>query len=451
MVKPLFGTDGIRAEVGSEKMLPPVVMRLGWAFGMVLNERQVEGPVFVAKDTRLSGYMLESALESGLSAAGRDIRLLGPLPTPAVSVLVKQMDAAGAVIISASHNPYNYNGLKFFGLDGCKLDSRFQRDIEKWTEKDFYCPDPSALGRASRIVDATERYVDHLISAQNRVFNLSRMRLIFDGANGAAYRAGPQLFRRLQAEVRALSCRPDGLNINRNCGSTSVSSLRREVLKRNAHYGIATDGDADRLYMVDQAGVIYDGDMLLYALCASLHQRQEMKGGVVGTVQSNQGLERGIKDLGYAFERTPVGDRYVCEHLRKNDWLIGGEPSGHLIHRGLADCSDGLLIAVHLLGFLQESSQTLADITEDLQIMPSLQVNIDGRWPGTEAQLLAQAPLRSYLESLDRDKYRVVVRPSGTEAVVRVLVESAQESENKKIIHQLEKIVSALIVTPSTR
>ena len=444
-----FGTDGIRAEVGSEAILPTVVVRLGWAFGMALNERGADGPVLIAKDTRLSGYMLESALESGLSAAGRDIKLLGPLPTPGTALLVQQAQAAGAIIISASHNPHNHNGLKFFGRDGHKLDESFQDEVEAWMGKDFYCPDAGKLGRAGRIVDAAERYVDHLISAQARVFNLSRMRLVFDGANGAAYRVGPQLLNRLKAKVHTVSCRPNGLNINHKCGSTSIKHLCRSVKRHNADYGIATDGDADRLFMVDGNGQIYDGDRLLYALFASLEARGEMKGGVVGTVQSNQGLEQAIIAAGYPFERSQVGDRHVCERLRQRGWLIGGEPSGHLVHMGMSSCSDGLLIAVHLLGFLDETCQSLAEITEPLTIMPSERINVEARWRGSEDDLRSQPELAALLNGSEVDNCRIVVRPSGTEDVVRILVEGANGQDNRRIADEIASIVSALVQSPA--
>ena len=446
-MKNFFGTDGIRASVDDARMSPLFVLRLGWAFGMTLNDRGISGSVLIAKDTRLSGYMLESALESGLSASGRDIKLLGPLPTPAVAFLLKTTQSAGAIVISASHNPFHHNGLKLFNELGEKIDAPFELEIEKWNEKEFYLPDPSNLGKAGRVVDAVERYIGHLVDSQTHVFNLSGMRLVFDGANGAAYRVGPMLLQRLNAEVHTNACSPDGLNINKNCGSTDVRQLREKVLQLRAHFGIATDGDADRLFMVDHLGQVYDGDKLLYALFKMQLKEGNFSGGLVGTVQSNYGLEKTVQAHDVPFIRTKVGDRYVLQELRQRDWQLGGESSGHLINRQLTECSDGLMIAICLLGYLKESGLSLAELIEDLRIMPATQINYPSKWLGSEEELLQTPALKTYLEDIDNNLHRVVIRPSGTEPVVRILIEGECEKDNKTHAESIAKIVGQIIAS----
>lgn len=427
MSRKYFGTDGVRGTVGEAPMTADFVLRLGYAAGKVLVERRM-GPstvrpaVLIGKDTRISGYMLEAALEAGFSAAGVDVLLCGPLPTPGVAYLTRALRLMAGVVISASHNAYPDNGIKFFSSDGFKLPDDFEAEMEKALEFTMGCNSAAQLGRAKRIDDASGRYIEFCKSTFPAELDLKGMKIVVDCAHGAAYHVGPHVFHELGADVVPIGVSPDGFNINDMCGATAPDQLVMEVKRNKADYGVALDGDADRIVMVDSAGKVYDGDELLYAVVKHRAGREKVA-GVAGTLMTNLGMEQAIGRMGIPFGRAKVGDRYVLEMLRKKGWLYGGENSGHIICLDKHTTGDGLVSALQVLTSIRESGKTLAELTADLALYPQVLVNVKVArgfdWKSHPSIAKAQAEVETALAG----RGRVLLRPSGTEPVLRVMVE----------------------------
>jgi len=427
MTKKYFGTDGIRGEVGVPPIVPDFMLRLGYAAGKVLirhaksNERQ---RVLIGKDTRVSGYLLEAALESGFSAAGVDVTLCGPMPTPGVAYLTKALRLSAGVVISASHNLYQDNGIKFFTAKGDKFSDAFEREIEQELENTMGCVSSDKLGKAYRLDDAAGRYIEFCKSTFPAEHNLKGLKIVLDCANGAAYHTAPPVFHELGAEVIAIGVSPNGRNINDQCGATAPQALIAKVREVNADIGIALDGDADRLQMVDSSGRLFNGDELLYILAKDRIDRGQKIGGVVGTLMTNLAIENAIKNLGIGFERANVGDRYVLELLQAKQWIIGGEGSGHLLCLDQHSTGDGTIAALQVLAAVQEKQKTLNDLLNGVEIYPQVVINVktkpDYNW---QNDLKLKTAITNAEQSL-LGKGRVLIRASGTEPVLRVMVEA---------------------------
>ena len=427
MTKKYFGTDGIRGEVGVPPIVPDFMLRLGYAAGKVLirhaksNERQ---RVLIGKDTRVSGYLLEAALESGFSAAGVDVTLCGPMPTPGVAYLTKALRLSAGVVISASHNLYQDNGIKFFTAKGDKFSDAFEREIEQELENAMGCVSSDKLGKAFRLDDAAGRYIEFCKSTFPADLNLKGLKIVLDCANGAAYHTAPPVFHELGAEVIAIGVSPNGRNINDQCGATAPQALIAKVREVNADIGIALDGDADRLQMVDSSGRLFNGDELLYILAKDRIDRGQKIGGVVGTLMTNLAIENAIKNLGIGFERANVGDRYVLELLQAKQWIIGGEGSGHLLCLDQHSTGDGTIAALQVLAAVQEKQKTLNDLLNGVEIYPQVLINVktkpDYNW---QNDLKLKTAITNAEQSL-LGKGRVLIRASGTEPVLRVMVEA---------------------------
>jgi phosphoglucosamine mutase len=438
-----FGTDGIRGKVGVPPVTADFMLKLGWAAGRVLG-RESAGKVLIGKDTRISGYMFESALEAGLSAAGMDIHLLGPMPTPAIAYLTRTQRANAGIVISASHNLYSDNGIKFFSSEGTKLADDIELAIEEEIEKPMVTVDSSQLGKAVRVKDAAGRYIEFCKSTVPPFVSLRGMKIVIDCANGATYHVAPHVFRELGAEVIELSVDPDGFNINQNCGSTQPELLRRIVLAEEATLGIALDGDGDRVILVDHKGEILDGDELLYIIAKYYLSKNIPVGGVVGTVMSNMGLELALKALNLPFIRTPVGDRYVISELNKQKWLLGGEPSGHIVWLGATTTGDGIVTALQVLAAMRETGKTLHTLKHDLFKFPQVIKNIS---LSKQKDLLQHPMVEKALKEAEfqlNHKGRVLLRPSGTESVLRIMVEGENETEVHRIAERLADVVTGV-------
>jgi len=427
-----FGTDGVRGEVGGPVINAEFALRLGYAAGRVLaREHAVRGAsrpqVVIGKDTRISGYMLESALEAGLSAAGIDVLLAGPIPTPAVAYLTRALRLVAGIVISASHNPYQDNGIKFFSAQGMKLPDEIEADIEAALDEPLGCVSSEGLGRARRMGDAQGRYIEFCKSTFPNDLDLNGMTIVVDAAHGAAYNIAPHVFRELGAEVHAIGVHPDGFNINKGVGALHPELLAKEVKARGAQLGIALDGDADRLQMVDGEGRIYNGDELMYAIVRERMQRGKVE-GVVGTLMTNFGFEREMKRLGVGFDRANVGDRYVLEQMQSRGWLYGGESSGHLLCLDCHSTGDGIVAALQVLTALRRNSTTLGDWVSDLRMYPQKMINVP-LTPGldwkTHAGLTAA---RQAVEAELDGRGRILIRASGTEPKLRLMVEAEDEA-----------------------
>lgn len=439
-----FGTDGIRGKVGENPITPEFVLKLGWAVGKVLANGQ--NKVLIGKDTRISGYMLESALEAGLSAAGVDVHLLGPIPTPAIAFLTSDLGAQAGIVISASHNPYYDNGIKFFSHDGTKLADRLELQIENHLTQSIHTVDSAKLGKAIRVEDAKVRYVNFCKSTIPKSFQLNGLKIVLDCANGATYHIAPSLFSELGADLIVLGAKPNGLNINKDCGSTHLEHLQKTVLSQKADLGIAFDGDGDRVLMVDNLGEIVDGDELLFILTQHGVKQGHIKGGIVGTAMSNLGLELAIKELGLDFIRTAVGDRYVNEALQSKNWQLGGESSGHIISRRLTKTGDGIIIALQILEAIQSSSLSLHIAKKVMKKFPQILINIPAEHPLVTINDPSIKKVVKEAESLLKDRGRILLRPSGTESVVRVMVEGCDLSEVQTIANNLAETVKIAAV-----
>lgn len=431
-----FGTDGIRGHVGHSNINPEFILKLGWALGRVLTGGQRK-KVVIGKDTRVSGYMLESALEAGLSAAGVDVVLLGPMPTPGIAYLTQTLRASAGVVISASHNLFEDNGIKFFSAEGGKLPDSIELEIEAELEKKMEIVPSVKLGKVTRINDATGRYIEFCKATIPSLTRLSGLKIIVDCANGATYYTAPHVFSELGAEVISIGNKPDGFNINQDCGSTCPEQLRDKVLSTGADIGIALDGDGDRVLLIDAHGNIVNGDQIIYIIAKDRHERGLIHGGVVGTLMSNYGLERAITDLGIPFVRTKVGDRYVLEALHEKDWRIGGESSGHIVCLDKTTTGDGIVAALQVLSIMIKQEKTLEQLTKGLTLTPQTLINLKT----DHAQALAMNPLVvqevKNLENQLAGKGRVLLRPSGTEPLLRVMVEGDNASTVQKKAQEL--------------
>ena len=422
-MKQYFGTDGIRGAVGTAPITPDFMLKLGWAAGRVLGGAE-GGRVLIGKDTRISGYMFESALEAGLSAAGVDTLLLGPLPTPAVSYLTRTFSAQAGIVISASHNPFQDNGIKFFGPDGKKLDDSLEFEIERLVDQPLATVEAKKLGKARRVNDAIGRYIEFCKSTYTANAGLKRLRIVLDCAHGAGYQVGPAVFRELGAEVITLGDSPDGLNINREVGSTHPEALQAAVREHRADIGIALDGDADRVVMVDHQGKLIDGDQILYIIAIHLHRQERLAGGVVGTLMSNLGLELQLGKHQIPFARANVGDRYVVAEMGRLGWQLGGESSGHVVCGHATGTGDGIVTALQVVAAMRAQQADLQTLASDLSLYPQRLINVPvKRRVALDEQPDIQAAVSAAEETMG-DRGRVLLRPSGTEPLIRVMVEA---------------------------
>ncbi len=437
MARKYFGTDGIRGTVGRAPITPDFVLRLAHAVGRVLRRTEERPTVLIGKDTRISGYMLESALESGFNSAGVDVVLLGPLPTPGVAYLTRAQRASLGVVISASHNPFADNGIKFFSAQGSKLPDSWEEEVERALTEEPVWVDSAALGKARRLGDAAGRYIEFCKSSFAHDLTLKGLKLVVDAAHGAAYQIAPQVFHELGADVIAVGCTPDGLNINDGVGATHPEAMVRAVRANGADYGIALDGDADRLLMVDAKGRLYNGDELLYLLVADRLACGAAVPGVVGTLMTNLAVESALKAQGVDFVRAKVGDRYVLEELARRGWLLGGESSGHLLALDRHTTGDGLVSALQVLQACVRSTKTLAQWLEPVPLCPQVLINVrlapSQDWKNN--RLLAQT-IETVQAELG-DSGRVLIRASGTEPLLRVMVEARGQQQASRCAQQL--------------
>ena len=424
MPRKFFGTDGIRGTVGQAPITPDFVLRLAHAVGRVLRRTESHPTVLIGKDTRISGYMLEAALESGFNSAGVDVVLLGPVPTPAVAYLTRAQRANLGVVISASHNPFADNGIKFFSALGTKLPDDWEHAVEAALDEPPVWAASAELGKSRRMEDAAGRYIEFCKSTCSHNLSLKGMKIVVDGANGAAYQIAPAVFHELGAEVVRIGCAPDGLNINHEVGATHPQALVDAVRASGAHYGVALDGDADRLQLVDASGRLYNGDELLYLMADERLGRDEHVPGVVGTLMTNMAVEVALKARGVQFVRAKVGDRYVLEELEKHHWILGGEGSGHLLALDKHTTGDGLISALQVLQALQRSGKTLAQLLADVTLFPQTLINVRLK-PGQDwkTNVRMEQETRAVVAELG-DTGRVLIRPSGTEPLLRVMVEA---------------------------
>lgn len=447
MGKRYFGTDGIRGKVGDNPITPEFVLHLGWAVGHVLASHGGRGKVVIGKDTRISGYMFESALQAGLSAAGVDIRLLGPMPTPGIAYLTRTMRADAGIVISASHNPYFDNGIKFFSRLGFKLPDETEHEIEKYLDHPVSCVESGQLGKAVRVNDAAGRYIEFCKSTVPLGLELGNMRMVVDCANGATYDVAPKVFKELGAEVIPIGIEPDGVNINAECGSTNPAMLQQAVIEHGAELGVALDGDGDRLIMVDHKGEVVDGDELLFVIARDRQGNGHRNGGaysggVVGTVMSNLGLELAFKDAGIPFRRAAVGDRYVGEMMMQEGWILGGESSGHIICRDCTTTGDGIVSALQVVAAMVNSGQTLHTLKRGMTKFPQTMINVrlETRFVPDDSEHVQNA-VRD-VEAQLAGRGRVLLRPSGTEPVIRVMVEGDDAPQVETLAKQLADIVA---------
>ena len=435
-----FGTDGVRGLVGQHPITPDFVMKLGYAAGKVLAASGTK-KVLIGKDTRISGYMLESSLEAGFSAAGVDVGLLGPMPTPGIAYLTKTFRAEAGIVISASHNPFYDNGIKFFSQDGQKLPDDVELAIEAELDKDMSCVESAHLGKASRIVDAAGRYIEFCKSNFPSQYSLKDMKIVVDCAHGATYHIAPNVFRELGAEVIEIGTSPNGTNINHECGATSMAAISAAVVEHQADLGVALDGDGDRLMMVDHTGYVIDGDESVYVIACNDLQNGSIDGGVVGTLMSNMGLELALADMDVPFARSKVGDRYVMEMLKQKGWKLGAENSGHVINLNHTSTGDGIIAALNVLTAICNSGKTLFELRQGMTKLPQVLVNV--RFSG-DSDPLVNAEV---LASVDRvnekltGRGRVLLRKSGTEPLIRVMVEGPEHDEVTALANEIADAV----------
>ncbi len=445
MTRKYFGTDGVRGRVGSLPITPDFVMRLGYAAGKVLAKSETSSAtpvVLIGKDTRISGYMLEAALEAGFSAAGVDVMLAGPMPTPAIAYLTRALRLSAGVVISASHNPYDDNGIKFFSASGNKLPDAVEAAIEAALDQPIECVSSEKLGKAKRLSDAQGRYIEFCKSTFPNELDLRGLKIVVDCAHGAAYHIAPDVFHELGAEVVAIGNAPNGLNINDGVGATAPAALSAAVKEHGADLGIALDGDADRLLMVDATGRVYNGDELLYVM-AKDRAKTGRVAGVVGTLMTNMALEVAFRQMGIGFARAKVGDRYVLEVLQERGWLIGGEGSGHLLFLDKHTTGDGIVSALQVLSALKRSGQTLAEATADLALYPQSLINVKVA-PGFDWQKnMAVVAEKEVVEAELGENGRVLIRASGTEPLIRVMVEAKSAETAQRMARRIADKLAA--------
>ena len=442
MTRKYFGTDGIRGTVGQAPITPDFVLRLAHAVGRVLKRDEARPTVLIGKDTRISGYMLESALESGFNSAGVDVVLLGPLPTPGVAYLTRAQRASLGVVISASHNAFPDNGIKFFSAQGTKLPDLWELAVEQSLDDAPVWADSASLGRTRRLEDAAGRYIEFCKSTFANDLTLRGLKIVVDAANGAAYHIAPKVFHELGAEVLEIGCSPDGLNINHEVGATHPEALVEAVRANAADYGVALDGDADRLQLVDSSGRLYNGDELLYLMADDRLGRDEHVPGVVGTLMTNMAVEVALKRRGVEFVRAKVGDRYVLEELERHKWLLGGEGSGHLLALDKHTTGDGLISALQVLQACVRSGRGMAELLGDLTLFPQTLINVRLR-PGQDwtANILLAQETQAVTTELG-DTGRVLIRPSGTEPLVRVMVEARDAAQAQRCAERLARTLA---------
>ncbi len=438
--KRFFGTDGIRGRVGEHPITPEFVLKLGWAAGKVFS-REGRGRLLIGKDTRVSGYMFESALEAGLAAAGADVALLGPMPTPAIAYLTRTFKANAGIVISASHNPYYDNGIKFFSQNGAKIDDEVELAIERELDRPMTMVEPDKIGKVSRINDAAGRYIEFCKSCFPGQYDLKGLKVVLDCANGATYHIAPDVFRELGADVVEIGTRPDGFNINAETGSTSTNLLQQTVLSSKADFGVALDGDGDRVIMVDGKGEVVDGDELLLIIALARKTANRLEGGVVGTQMSNLGLEKALDRASIPFVRAAVGDRYVLSELSQRGWNLGGESSGHILCLDLTSTGDGIISALQVVAGIIDSGVSLNELKGGMEKYPQIMINVRcGRRvvlsdvPGIDKAVAA-------VEKRLDGHGRVLLRPSGTEPVVRVMV----EGDNPVLVQQLASELAEVV------
>ena len=450
MKRKYFGTDGIRGKVGVTPITPDFVLRLGNAAGRVLaraGKRGARPTVLIGKDTRISGYMLESALEAGLSAAGVDVLLVGPMPTPAVAYLTSALRLQAGVVISASHNPFDDNGIKFFSGDGAKLPDNVEMAIEAELERPLQCCESRALGKVRRMDDAAGRYIEFCKSTFPSRLDLRGMRIVVDSANGASYHVAAHVLHELGADVVAIGNAPDGFNINRNCGATQPAALQRAVAREHAELGIALDGDGDRLVMVDAKGSIYDGDRLLYVIASDRLRNRRLRGGIVGTLMTNFGLEQALAKLRIPFARSAVGDRYVLELLKKRGWQLGGENSGHIVCLDQHTTGDGIVSALQVLAALRSGGLTLEKAAAGVRLYPQVLLNVRMAAPfDFAANSTVLRAVASAEKALAGDG-RVLLRASGTEPLIRVMV----EGRSRRTVEKWAATIAAAVTAAGPR
>ena len=441
-----FGTDGIRGRVGEGPINPEFVLKLGWAAGRVLG-RTPGSKVLIGKDTRISGYLFESALEAGLVAAGMNTRLLGPMPTPGIAYLTRTLHACAGVVISASHNPHEDNGIKFFSGDGFKLPDEVEAEIEAEIDRPLTTVASAQLGKAKRIEDAPGRYIEFCKSTIPPLMQLRDLKIVVDCAHGATYHVTPRVLDELGARVVAIGVSPDGLNINQGVGSTHVDAVQRAVLEQRADLGIALDGDGDRVLMVDHTGTEVDGDELLYVIARSRHRGGMLRGAVVGTLMTNLGLELALQAQGIGLVRTKVGDRYILERLRQEGWTLGGEPSGHIICLDRTTTGDGTVSALQVLAEMMRTGRSLRELRDGLSKFPQRLINVRlGR--GNADAAMHASPVQAAVREVEAELGaggRVLLRPSGTEPLLRVMVEGEEAGQVERLAGQIADAVRAAV------
>ena len=438
-----FGTDGIRGKVGEAPITPDFVLKLGWAAGKVLA-RHGSKKIIIGKDTRISGYMLESALEAGLAAAGLTAAFTGPMPTPAIAYLTRTFRAEAGIVISASHNPFDDNGIKFFSSEGTKLPDDVEEAIELEMEKPITCVESAQLGRASRIVDAAGRYIEFCKGTFPSELNLNGLKIVVDCANGATYHIAPNVLRELGATVIAIGVQPDGMNINKECGATDLKLLQQRVLAEKADIGLAYDGDGDRIMMIDHLGEKVDGDQILYIIAREALRQGQLRGGVVGTLMSNMGLELALKQLGIPFTRAKVGDRYVLEKMQEKGWRLGAENSGHVILLDKTTTGDGIVASLQVLTAMVRNHMSLHDLCSGMKMLPQVLVNV--RFAGEHDPLQSDSvkAVTAEVEKALSGRGRVLLRKSGTEPLIRVMVEGENEAQVTELANRIADQVKAV-------
>lgn len=444
MSRKYFGTDGVRGRVGEHPITADWILKLGRAAGIVLAGNDKRG-VVIGKDTRVSGYMFESALEAGLAAAGANVLLLGPMPTPAVAYLTRTLYACAGIVISASHNPYEDNGIKFFSADGEKLPDDVEQAIEDELDQPFVTVDSARMGKASRVDDAAGRYIEFCKGTMPFGTLISGIRIALDCAHGSTYKVAPAVLRELGAKVQVIGNRPDGMNINDGCGSNHPEAMQAHVVESGADLGIALDGDGDRVVFADREGNLVDGDELLYIIASTRQQEGTLTGGVVGTVMTNFGLEKALAELGIPFVRTAVGDRHIHRELVERGWMLGGEASGHLLSLDRTSTGDGIVSALQVLEVMVRSGKSLAELRSGMQKYPQIMINVPVS-AGARAQFDDSENINRALREVENElngKGRVILRPSGTEPLIRVTLEGSDFSQVERLANQLADTVRA--------
>ncbi|MEE4245881.1 MAG: phosphoglucosamine mutase [Kangiellaceae bacterium] len=443
MSRKYFGTDGVRGTVGEYPITADFALKLGWAVGKVLSKEHA-GKVLIGKDTRISGYMFESALEAGLIAAGVDVLQLGPMPTPAIAYLTRTFRADAGIVISASHNPYHDNGIKFFSGDGYKLPDSTEQAIEAMLDQEMVSVSSERLGKTRRITDARGRYIEYCKATIPSSVNLDGLKMVVDCAHGATYHIAPDVFEELGAKVIKIGTEPNGLNINKDCGATSTRKLAETVLAEKADLGIAFDGDGDRVMMVDHKGAVLDGDQLLFIIARDAKKREALSGGVVGTLMTNLGMEKALEKHGIPFKRAKVGDRYVMELLKENDWTYGGESSGHVICLNASTTGDGIVAGLQVLSVMAKLGVSLSDLKSGMTKFPQTMINV--KLPSKHSKPMDSEAVKTAVEEAEKelaDRGRVLLRASGTEPLIRVMVEGEDAVLVKHTAETLAEVVSS--------